>query len=132
MIYIHLVINIFSLITFNYLILYLVYFNTLLFLCDFLIIGVGESSSALGTLGGLPRDFCLFTLISVEIVFSTGASGILSVENTFSTGTSGIFSISDSLLVSLSSEIIFLLSFFLLCLVLILMFSRELILVVII
>ena len=83
MIYIHLIVNIYSLITFNYLIihifikiLYLVYFNTLLFLCDFLIIGVGESSSAFGTLGGLPRDFGLFALIFVEIAFSTGTSGI--------------------------------------------------------
>ena len=97
MIYINLIVNIYSLITFNYLIihlfikiLYLVYFNTLLFLCDFLIIGVGESSSAFGTLGGLPRDFGLFALIFVEIAFSTGASGIFSVEITFSTGTSGI------------------------------------------
>ena len=55
-------------------ILYLVYFNTLLFLFDFLVIGVGESSSAFGTLGGLPRGFD-----SREIAFSAGLSGIISV-----------------------------------------------------
>ena len=51
-----------------------------------LIIGVGESAKAFGTLGGLPRGFdCIILSTTVLTAFSSGSIPIISVVTSFST-----------------------------------------------